>query len=225
MLVANNIELHIGGVTPFTTIDFPGRMAAVIFCQGCPWHCSYCHNPHLIPPGPGQITWPDFYKWLQTRKQLLQGVVFSGGEPLLQRQLTQAIDLVHRDGFEVAIHTSGVYPKRLISVLHQVQWIGLDIKAPFDEYPSITGGPTGEHTKQSLEAILKSGVEYELRSTIDPAYFNEERAKKMAEQLAQMGAKSIVLQECRTLDEQKSQAIDENIIKAVKSYLSVTIRK
>ena len=105
----SDIVLQVGGITPFTTIDFPGRLAAVIFCQGCPWRCQYCHNRHLLPAGEnGKYPWEEVLRWLETRRGLLEGVVFSGGEPLLQRQLPEAVEQLHRDGFEVALHTAGV---------------------------------------------------------------------------------------------------------------------
>ena len=118
MVAVDNIDIHVGGITPFTTIDFPGRLAAVIFCQGCPWRCRYCHNRHLLESGEaGQYSWNDTFRWLETRRGLLDGVVFSGGEPLLQKQLPEAIGQIHQNGFEVALHTSGVYPERLSKVL------------------------------------------------------------------------------------------------------------
>src|SRR3989338_5172092 len=81
----------IGGMTSLTTIDFPGRLAAVVFCQGCPWRCRYCHNPHLQSfesAGPQiQKNWNDFLKFLEARVGLLDGIVFSGGEPTFQKNL------------------------------------------------------------------------------------------------------------------------------------------
>ena len=62
-------RLAVGGLVPFTTIDFPGRLAAVVFCQGCPWRCTYCHNPHLLPPHDGNRSWPDVHAWLATRRR------------------------------------------------------------------------------------------------------------------------------------------------------------
>lgn len=106
-------ELVVGGLTPFTTIDFPGRLAAVIFCQGCPWRCGYCHNAHLHACGSGERSWPDVRGWLTSRRGLLDGVVFSGGEPLLQRGLAPALGEVRSLGFATGLHTAGIYPERL----------------------------------------------------------------------------------------------------------------
>src|SRR5574343_2028982 len=129
-------ELGVGGLTPFTTIDFPGRLAAVVFCQGCPWRCGYCHNPHLHSPRDGERPWGEVLGWLETRRGLLDGVVFSGGEPLLQRGLA--------------------------AVLPALDWVGFDVKGPFEDYRRITGaGAGGEAARDSLARLLAAGVDHE----------------------------------------------------------------
>ena len=79
------MSVVIGGVEPFTTVDFPGRLAAVFFCLGCTWRCPYCHNPELQPfSGMPVIEWAKIVEFLESRRKLLDGIVFSGGEPLWQ---------------------------------------------------------------------------------------------------------------------------------------------
>lgn len=226
VVAVSDIVLQVGGITPFTTIDFPGRLAAVIFCQGCPWRCQYCHNRHLLPAGEnGKYPWEEVLRWLGTRRGLLEGVVFSGGEPLLQRQLPEAVEQLHRDGFEVALHTSGVYPERLRKILPSVEWVGLDIKAPFDEYDVITGGGNGERVRHSLGFVLASGKAHELRCTLDPDFFNIERAEKMARQLVEMGADHLVLQSCRDEVHRRKRPVSKEIIALFERFLpSVTCR-
>ena len=87
-----NNPLRIGGITPLTTIDFPGRLAAVLYGQGCPWRCGYCHNPELLDATtPAAVPWPEVLAFLKSRQGLLDGVVFSGGEPTLQAALPAAL--------------------------------------------------------------------------------------------------------------------------------------
>ena len=94
---------QIGGLIPLTTIDFPEHLSAVIFCQGCSWRCGYCHNPHLIPRNvETDISWHDIQRFLKKRQNFLDGVVFSGGEPLLQRQLPEMVSEVVDMGFSGA---------------------------------------------------------------------------------------------------------------------------
>lgn len=227
MAAASDSVLQIGGVTPFTTIDFPGKLAAVIFCQGCPWRCRYCHNQHLLPAGEhGKHRWEDVLDWLGTRQGLLEGIVFSGGEPLLQKALPQAVGQVHDLGFSVALHTSGVYPERLSGILPSIDWVGLDIKAPFDEYGTITGGGNGERVRESLRILLESGKPYELRCTLDPEFFTAARAGKMAGQLAELGAGQLVLQTCRDGGHRKGLPVSKDILTAIEGVMpSVVFRQ
>lgn len=192
--MARREALIVGGVTPFTTIDFPDKLAAVVFCQGCPWRCAYCHNPHLLPHSATERSWPAFVNWLGSRRGLLDGVVFSGGEPLLQRGLADAVGEVRAQGFAVALHTAGAYPRRLQALLPQLDWVGFDVKAPFDGYRAITGSDGGERARRSLAILLASGKPNELRCTVDERFLGDDELCRMADQLAGMGATHLVLQ-------------------------------
>lgn len=164
-------------------------------------------------------------QWLETRRGLLEGVVFSGGEPLLQRQLPDAAKAVRKQGFEVALHTSGVYPDRLRDMLPLVDWVGLDIKAPFDEYAVITGGGDGSRTRDALRYIVQAGIPHELRCTLDPDFFDVVRAGKMAMQLAHAGASHLVLQACRDETTRRNRPVPDEVLDAIRAQLpSVTCR-
>ena len=100
--------LRLGGMTPLTTIDFPGRLAAVLYCQGCPWRCGSCHNPELLDATqPPLLPWAQALAFLESRRGLLDGVVFSGGEPTLQAGLGVALNAVRSLGLQTALHTGG----------------------------------------------------------------------------------------------------------------------
>lgn len=122
--------LHVGGFVPFTSTDYPDALSAVVFCQGCPWRCGYCHNPHLIPARADvHHDFDAILAWLASRRGLLDAVVFSGGEPTAQPGLVHAMQQVRRLGFLVGLHTSGAYPRRLADALPLTDWVGLDVKA------------------------------------------------------------------------------------------------
>ena len=197
----NACNLEVGGVTPLTSIDYPGELAAVIFCQGCPWRCGYCQNGHLLPRDQASgIDWTEVIEFLHKRRGLLDAVVFSGGEPTLQKDLPAAIRQVKQMGFKVGLHTAGCYPERLQKVLHSVDWVGLDIKGLPGQYPEITGTPgSGLRSSESLDALLASGVDYEVRTTPVPGT-SEAQLLELARVLKTRGVEHYTLQTCRTRD-------------------------
>lgn len=192
------MQLSIGGLTPLTTIDFPGHLAAVVFCQGCAWRCPYCHNPHLLPITHDGGGWQRLQRFLEPRHGLLDGVVFSGGEPLFQSGLADAMEGVKSMGFKVALHTAGTHPERLRRLLPLLDWVGLDIKISFEHYPQLTGiTGSGVKAQKSLGLLLESGVDHEIRTTADPSLFNRQTLLELAEKLAAFGVTRYVLQPCR----------------------------
>ncbi|MDP1926726.1 MAG: anaerobic ribonucleoside-triphosphate reductase activating protein [Thiobacillus sp.] len=194
------MTLRIGGLTPLSTTDWPGMLAAVVFCQGCPWRCGYCHNPGLIPPrAENETPWADVIAFLRRRQGLLDGVVFSGGEPTLQAGLVDAMREVRALGFKVGLHTGGAYPQHLETVLPLVDWVGLDVKAGFADYARITGVPgSGERALAGLQQVLESGVAYEIRTTVHPTLLNDGAVADLARDLAARGVKHYVIQVFRS---------------------------
>ncbi len=193
-------RLRLGGLTPLTSIDFPGRLAAVLFCQGCPWRCGYCHNPALLDATQlGTVPWAQVRAFLQRRRGLLDGVVFSGGEPTLQAALPDAVGQVRALGFETALHTGGMYPDRLAALLPQLDWVGLDIKGPWRRIDAITRSRHGAARVQaSLRHLLASGVAHECRTTWHPGLFSIDELQQLADELAMLGVRHWALQECRS---------------------------
>ena len=158
--------LRIGGLTPLSASDYPHKLAAVVFCQGCAWRCRYCHNPHLLGKrSTGEIPWASVVGFLQRRKGLLDAVVFSGGEPTLQACLPSAMQEVKALGYLVGLHTAGIVPRRLATVLPLVDWVSMDVKASWQEHAAITGvRGSGARARESYELILASGVACEFHT-------------------------------------------------------------
>ena len=194
--------IAIGGLVSFTTIDYPGKLAAVLFLQGCPLRCPYCHNPMLqTTEREGAVSWEEAFGHLQKRKGLLDGVVFSGGEPLLQTHLKKAMEEVKALGYEIALHTSGVFPERLKDVLPLVSWVGLDIKAPREKYVTASGTTEafqmGKRAFEALDLVLAQGVSFEVRTTTDPRVVTKADILKLAYFLKAKGVRSYAIQEYR----------------------------
>lgn len=193
--------LAIAGLTPLSTCDWPGRLVATVFLQGCPWRCAYCHNPALLDPrAPGVVPWAAVRDLLARRAGLLDGVVFSGGEPTRQAGLAAAMAQVRAAGFGVGLHTSGAYPRRLADVLPLVDWVGLDVKAPADRYAAVTGvvGSSGR-AFAALDLVLAAGVAVQVRTTVDPAVLTADDVARLRAALAARGAPEPVLQEVRAV--------------------------
>jgi pyruvate formate lyase activating enzyme len=152
--------LRVGGLTPLSASDYPDRLAAVIFCQGCAWRCTYCHNPHLLGfSGKSLLRWQEVLAFLEKRRGLLDAVVFSGGEPTLQRSLPEAMREVKALGYLIGLHTAGIVPRMLARVLPLVDWVGMDLKADWDVHASVTQvSGSGERARRSMELTSASGV-------------------------------------------------------------------
>jgi pyruvate formate lyase activating enzyme len=192
--------LRVGGLTSLTSIDYPGALAAVIFCQGCPWRCRYCHNGHLLPVrGPDTVPWHQVRTFLERRRGLLDAVVFSGGEPTLQAALPAAMAEAKSLGFKVGLHSAGPYPRRLRHALPWLDWVGLDIKALPEDYPAITGIPgSGDRAWASLALLLHAGVSMEVRTTPLPGLDDPHYLDALVRRLADAGVRDYVVQGCRT---------------------------
>ena len=212
--------LRVGGLTPMTTIDFPDALSAVIFTQGCSLRCQYCQNTHLIPTRSNEpLSWHNVEHFLRQRRGLLDAVVFSGGEPTLQNALSPAIRSVRTLGFQTGMHTAGTSPSRFAQVLAHLDWVGFDIKALPEDYRETTGVDSGDACWRSLQILLDSGVNHEVRTTVHWQLLPPEKLIALAEQLYQTGVRRFVLQNCRTqhcfnseinpswLDEQQKQAV------------------
>ncbi|MEJ2575561.1 MAG: anaerobic ribonucleoside-triphosphate reductase activating protein [Gammaproteobacteria bacterium] len=192
--------LSVGGLTPLTTIDYPGELAAVVFCQGCPWRCRYCHNAHLAGRDAApNLAWADVVRFLTSRRGLLDAVVFSGGEPTAQRGLGAAMRTARALGFKVGLHTAGCYPERLRVVLPLVDWVGFDIKALPERYTELTGvAGSGERAWESLGVLLASGVAHEVRITVHGELLPRAEADWLVDRVRRAGAREIVLQNAKT---------------------------
>lgn len=193
-------DLAIAGIQPLSTVDWPGKLAAVLFLQGCPWSCPYCHNFGILDPNvPGVVPWEDVVALLNRRKGLLDGVVFSGGEATRQAALVDAARQVKELGFQVGLHTSGAYPRIFEDLLNQhlVDWVGLDVKAIPGDYAEVAGpAVSAVKAERSLSALVKSGIDYEVRFTLWRG--DLEYAEKIANWCRDRGVENFVLQKLQT---------------------------
>lgn len=197
-LECNEGLLRVSGLTKLSTCDWPGRLVATVFCQGCGWRCGYCHNAGLQPFVAGSMPWAEVINFLGRRKGLLDAVVFTGGEATLQSALPRAMEEVRAMGFAVGLHTAGMAPERLEQVLGLVDWVGLDMKATAEKYAALTGSAESHAAwRKSLGMILAAGVACEVRTTVDRRMLDEADLMAMRAELLAAGVQEWALQACR----------------------------
>lgn len=191
----------VGGVEKFSIVDFPNKIATVVFMQGCPWRCPFCHNVSLQKIGAEtDFSWPKFIEFLEHRQGILDAVVFSGGEPLVQANLAFAMKEVQDLGYKIGLHTGGYRPEALAKVLPLVDWVGFDFKTVpnTEKYAHAIGGAKHlEQVLESLDLLLKSSIPFECRTTCDPRVLSVADIYELADFLKEKGVKEYYLQRYR----------------------------
>ena len=168
--------MNLAGFVPLSLCDFPGRVAAVVFTQGCNFRCPWCHNGHLIPlaaDAARRVSEAEVFEVLEARRTRLGGVVVSGGEPTLQPALPRFLRRIKALGLEVKLDTNGSHPEVLRGLLRErlVDFIAMDVKAPWTKYATLTGTVCCDvaAVQASLALIATSGVPHQFRTTrVDP---------------------------------------------------------
>ncbi len=213
----------IGGIQKTTLVDFPNKVAAIVFTQGCNFRCGYCHNPSLINFGlplddathndviaKNEIMkqTSDFFSFLQSRIGKLDGVVITGGEPTLQSGLYDFIKEIKQMGFDVKLDTNGSNPQVVEHLINDnlLDYIAMDIKAPLEKYDIITCTKINKNNiLKSIELIKNSTVDYEFRTTILKSQLSLDDFEKIGQMIK--GAKRYYLQKFVS-----SKILDKNLI-------------
>lgn len=166
--------MNIGGFVKTSFVDYPDKIASVVFTQGCNLRCGYCHNVSLLDiNAPSNSILPEeIFEWLSKRKGMIDAVVVSGGEPTLQNNLYVFIEELKAMGLLVKLDTNGTNPDLLRTLIADelLDFIAMDLKAPLSKYESITGTSQLELAliRESVEVIKNSGLVYEFRTTLCP---------------------------------------------------------
>jgi pyruvate formate lyase activating enzyme len=170
--------LRITGLERASLIDYPGKVSAVVFTYGCNLRCPYCHNPELVTEKFNRkflISQKYFFEFLKNRIGKLDGVVITGGEPLMNDDLEKFIKKIKDLGYLVKLDTNGTYPSRLNTLIRKdlLDYIAMDVKYPKSEYlkSSARKGMT-EKITESIKMIMESGVDYEFRTTYVKKFHN-----------------------------------------------------
>ena len=169
-----------------------------MFTQGCNFRCRYCHNPELVYPHLFEPSMPeeDVWTFLKRRQGTLEGVVISGGEPTLQEDLVRFMADLKALGYKTKLDTNGTRPEVLRELIDKklVDYIAMDLKAPFEKYAAVTGVEANSAVlQQSMDLIRQSGLEYQFRTTYDKEVLNDNDIA-ILNQLTE--GKNYIVQEC-----------------------------
>jgi len=199
--------MTLGGLQKLTLIDYPGKIAATVFTMGCNFSCPFCHNPELVDPqkikDQPRIDQDDFFAFLKDRRELLEGVCITGGEPTLYPGLYEFIKKIKELGFLVKLDSNGTNPNLVAQLLTEglVDYIAMDIKAPLERYKQIVGFDVPLLDIQRSVELTRSAPDYEFRTTVVPSLHTQKDILSIGQWL--QGAKKYFLQQFRahkTLD-------------------------
>ncbi len=167
-------------ITPFTLLDFPNKTACVLWFAGCNMRCVYCYNPEIVI-GKGKISFSEVVQFLQKRKHLLDGVVLSGGECTLHKNIDSYIEEIKQMGFDIKIDTNGSSPKVIERLLQKnlIDYVALDFKSMLNNFESITKSNLFNNFQESLRILNKGQISFEVRTTIHSDLLLESDIQKM----------------------------------------------
>lgn len=193
--------MRICGLQKLTALDFPDRLACIVFLGGCNLRCPFCHNASLALSKEAEIDREEFFSLLLKRKGILEGVCVTGGEPLLNPDIADFLSEIKSYGYLVKLDTNGAFPERLSELIDKklVDYVAMDIKNSPEKYPvtcGFSGRGYGEFYapfKRSVEILLKGNVDYEFRTTVTEELHTVEDIEKIANEIN--GAKRWYLQQ------------------------------
>lgn len=191
-------SLKIFGMQKLTLLDYPGKMACTIFTGGCNFRCPFCHNGDLVflPENMAEMNVEDILSFLKRRVSILEGVCISGGEPLLQAQLTPFLRKVKALGYQIKLDTNGTNPDKLKELVDEglIDYVAMDIKNDPEHYAETAGIHSIDMTQieKSVQYLMQGNIPYEFRTTIVKEYHTKETMEAIGKWLK--GANAYYLQ-------------------------------
>ncbi len=196
--------MKLSGIQRFTLLDYPDKVACIVFTPGCQFRCGYCHNPEFVLPELLQeikdsfIEEELFFRFLETRKGKLEGVVISGGEPTMMADLLPFMRKIKERGFFLKLDTNGNRSEVIAQLLKEqlVDYIAMDVKTALSHYTTLVGKRVKEtQISKSIQLLKQSTIPYEFRTTLIKEVHTNVILENMASIL--QGAERLFLQEFR----------------------------
>ena len=188
--------MFFAGFQKLTLLDYPEKVACILFTMGCNFRCPFCHNASLVrAEEKAEISEEEVLSFLKKRQGVMDGVCISGGEPLLYDGLEDFITKVKALGYSVKIDTNGSFPEKLKALVREglVDYVAMDIKNSFDKYPLTAGTVVNiDNIKESINFLMSGEVEYEFRTTLVKELHTYEDMESIGKMI--IGAKRYFLQ-------------------------------
>ena len=199
--------MKICGLNKTTLLDYPGCVAATIFVGGCNFRCPFCHNGDLVLCSNElpKYTEEELFSFLKKRKNVLEGVCITGGEPTLYKELPAFVAKIKALGYKVKLDTNGSNPEMLCNLVEEglLDYVAMDVKAPLEDYDKVSGVTVDiKKIKQSVEFLKKGEICYEFRTTVVKELHTEEGILEIGKWL--LGAENYFLQSYRETDKNLS---------------------
>lgn len=194
--------MQIGGLQKLSLIDYPDKLACVVFCAGCSYRCPWCHNPELVLPEKinkiPKISEQDFFEFLKQRKGLLDGVCIGGGEPTINQDLQEFCQKIKELDYAIKLDTNGSNPEILEKLINNklIDYVALDVKAPAEKYVQLIGLEKNiglgraqnfwtdkiiQNVDKSIQLLKQNKIDYEFRTTVVPEILKIEDIIKIAQ--------------------------------------------
>lgn len=217
--------MKIGGFQKTSLLDYPDRISAIVWISGCNFRCPFCYNKNLALGIAELFPQDEILSFLSKRKALLEGVVISGGEPLLHDDLIDFIKRIKDLRLLVKIDTNGAFPERLSELLEQqlVDYVAMDVKAPKKKYPELTGVDIDlSKIEASIDLLKTKAPAYEFKTTFIPGLLTKEDIIEIAQWLK--GADTYFLQQFKIKTPLLSPTL-ETILPYPREYLFETLKE
>jgi pyruvate formate lyase activating enzyme len=209
--------MKFAGLQKTSLVDYPNRVASVLFTPGCNLRCPYCHNWRIVvDPKPPFLTEETALSILEARKKYVDAVVVTGGEPTLHKELPEFLKKLKERGFAVKLDTNGFFPDVLEECLPYVDYVALDVKTSLEKYPRL-GAKDMTDFLRTVEMLKTGKVEYEFRTTVVPGFMDSRDVTLIGEVIK--GARTFAMQQFVSGD-----ALDKTL-NALEPYTHETIRE
>lgn len=225
--------MKIGGIQKFSLVDYPGLVSAVLFTTGCNMRCGYCHNPELVVSElyGESLDLNEVYAFLDSRRDKLEGVVITGGEPTLRKDLPDMVKKIKSMGYRVKLDSNGTHPEVLGAMINAncIDYVAMDIKGSLEKYASIAARLVDtDAIKKSIQVILASNVHHEFRTTVVQSQLSFSDFDKMGQLIK--GAQLFSIQKfvpAKTLDPSfaKERTYDEADLVKIKKIMKQYVDK